>query len=69
MKHHGLWMIIACALPLLLIFMLPSFGAGSNVSLFVFIVLCFGLHMLMMRGHDGKDNKDDNGKEAGHGTH
>ena len=69
MKKHGLWMIIACALPLLLIFMLPSFGVRGDASLFIFLVLCFGMHMLMMRGHHGDNDDHDNKKEGGHGKH
>ncbi|MCF8052020.1 MAG: hypothetical protein K9L59_12335 [Desulfobacterales bacterium] len=51
MKSHHIWMIIGCVLPLLLIFFLPLFGAGGGELLFVFIVLCFVLHLLMMGGH------------------
>lgn len=69
MKNHSLWMIIACALPLLLIFMLPAFGVESDASLFIFLVLCFGLHILMMSGHHGKHNIHDNKKGGGHDTH
>lgn len=70
MKNHGLWMIIACALPLLLIFLLPSFGVASDRLLFIFLLLCFGLHILMMRGHHGDhDNNHENKKEGDDGAH
>lgn len=69
MKHH-LWMIIGCVLPLILIFLLPLFGVGSGPLLFLFLILCFGLHLIIMgRGghkHDEKENKDQGGS---HGTH
>jgi len=48
---HSLLMIGACVVPLLLFFLLPLFGVSGNITLFAFIVLMFGGHLLMMRGH------------------
>jgi hypothetical protein len=53
---HALKMVIGCVLPLLLIFLLPLFGVSEGISLFVFIVLMFGCHLVMMGGH-GKEGK------------
>ena len=54
MKGHTFWMILACLIPLALFFLLPLFGLGSGNLLFVFLILCFVVHLLMMRGnHDG----------------
>lgn len=69
MNHHGLWMIIGCTLPLLLIFLLPVFGVRSDVSLFAFIILMFACHLLMMGGHHGKHAKHSNKEEGKHGCH
>lgn len=69
MKNHGLWMMMGCALPLLLIFILPIFGVRNNISLFIFIVLMFGCHLLMMGGHQGSHNGHDERKEKSHGGH
>lgn len=69
MKNHGLWMIICCALPLLLIFILPAFGTRNNMSLFIFIVLMFGCHLLMMRGHHGKHDEHGEKSAGKHGYH
>lgn len=66
MKNHGLWMIICCVLPLLLIFIVPAFGAKGGGPLFIALLVCFALHMFMMRGRHGNH---DNKKEGGHGTH
>ena len=66
MKNHALWMAIGCVLPLLLIFILPALGVGSSVSLFIFIVLMFGCHLLMMGGHH---DKHDDEKKMQHGYH
>jgi len=57
MKNHSLWIIIGCTLPLLLIFVLPVFGVKGGSSLFIFIILMFGCHLLMMRGHHGNNVK------------
>ena len=67
MKGHGWWMVLACILPLLLIFLLPTLGVvgGTGSLLFVFIIVCFGLHLLMMRGHHDDHDKD-RGHEGGH---
>jgi hypothetical protein len=64
MKGHGWWMVLACILPLLLVFLLPVLGAvgGTSGLLFIFIIVCFGLHLLMMRVHH-----DDHGKNRGNG--
>lgn len=50
---HAVKMLLGCLLPLLLIFLLPLFGIGEGVSLFVFVVLMFVCHLLMMGGHYG----------------
>jgi len=59
MKSYKLWMILGCVLPLLLIFIAPSIGLGENVSLFIFIILMFGCHLLMQH-HEHKHDKQDN---------
>ncbi len=55
MNKHGLWMIVGCTLPLLLIFLMPLFGISSRFSVPVFIVLMFSCHLFMMGKH-GKHN-------------
>ncbi|MCJ8164210.1 hypothetical protein MKJ04_05100 [Pontibacter sp. E15-1] len=57
MKKHIIWMIIGCALPLLLIFLAPALGLGSDTSLFIFIVAMFACHLLMpMHQHGGHEH-------------
>lgn len=62
---HTLWMLAGCLLPVLLIFILPAFGVSEGASLFVFIVLMFGCHLLMLRGHGshGAGRDDPHGHE------
>lgn len=50
-KSHSWWMMMACLGPLLLIFILPVLGVSGSALLFLFIVGCFAIHLLMMRGH------------------
>lgn len=69
MKNHGLWMMIGCILPLLLIFILPSLGVRSDVSLFIFIILMFGCHLLMMGGYHEEHDKQGAKEEGKHGCH
>jgi membrane-bound ClpP family serine protease len=69
MRNHGLWMVIGCILPLLLIFMLFGLGVRGNQSFFILIILMFGLHLLMMGRHHGNHGKHDEEKEEKHGQH
>lgn len=50
-RNHLIWMIIGCTVPLLLIFLAPAFGLGSNFSLLLFIITMFGFHLFMPHGH------------------
>lgn len=68
MNKHDLMMIVGCLLPLLLIFVLPLFGIGGGLSLFIFIVLMFACHIFMMGGHHG-GHKQHTHKEAEHESH
>ncbi len=69
MKGHGFWMVIGCLFPLILIFIGPSLGIKGDFLLFVFVVLMFGCHFLMMRGHKDQHNGHDENKEEKHGHH
>ncbi len=53
--HHMKWHVFGCVIPLLVIFLLPLFGIDSGIVLFIFIVLMFGCHLLMMHGHEHGD--------------
>lgn len=72
MNKHSIRMIIGCTVPLFLIFLLPVIGVSKNISIFIFIVLMFGCHFLMMGSH-GKHNETTNAslnkKEDNHASH
>lgn len=53
MKNHGLWMLIGCVLPLMLIFLLPLFGVSEGIALVIFLILMLGCHLTMFFGHGG----------------
>lgn len=58
---HMLWMIIGCALPLLLIFLAPALGLSSKASIFIFIIAMFACHLLMpMHSHGNHKQKQQN---------
>ena len=61
--NHSLRMLAGCALPLLLIFLLPLFGVSEGITLFIFIVLMFGCHLFMMKGHG--HHRNDHSKSGG----
>ncbi|MCB9719720.1 MAG: hypothetical protein H6756_02505 [Candidatus Omnitrophica bacterium] len=63
MKNHAVMHMLGCLIPLLLVMILPSFGVSSNVTYFIFIVLMFGCHILMLTGMG-----HNHGSESGHGT-
>lgn len=65
-KNHMLWMIIACGLPLLLIFFLPSFGVSSDITLFLFLAVFFIAHLFMMGGHSHHGKQDHEEKQHHH---
>jgi len=54
-RNHLFWMIVACTVPLLLIFLAPAFGVGENSSLLLFIIAMFAIHLLIPHGH-GRHN-------------
>jgi hypothetical protein len=59
---HTLKMLVGCVLPLLLLFLLPLFGLGEGITLFVAIILMFACHLLMIRGHEHQStNQSDKG--------
>lgn len=64
---HLIMHVLGCVLPLLAIFLLPLFGVGNEIAVFVFIVLVFGCHLLMLRGHNhGPDSTDNGGTRHEH---
>ena len=64
---HELKMVLGCLVPLLLIFVLPLLGFGEGFSLFVFVILMFGCHLFMMRGHHKKAGHSR--EQGGHHEH
>ena len=59
MKNHGLWMIIGCVLPMLLIFILPAVGLSAQAVFAIGIMLMFACHLMMLRHHRGEDGQDE----------
>ncbi len=57
-KHVWL-MMLACAVPILILFLLPVLGIKGNYG-WAAIVLMVLMHLFLMRGHSGK-------KKTGHG--
>ena len=64
MNKHFLWMVVGCTLPLLVIFLAPALGLGSGTSLFIFILVMFGCHLLMPMHHGSHENQDKNSKSS-----
>jgi len=66
MKNHWLWMVIGCGLPLLFIFLAPSFGIGGGSSLFILILFMFAIHLFMPHGSHGHGGHKHNNQHKGH---
>lgn len=55
-------MLIACVLPLILLFLLPSLGIGTiGVSLLLLLAGSFVIHLVMMRGFGKSKNQTGRG--------
>lgn len=50
MKHF-LIMLLGCALPILLIFLLPVLGVNEGFTLAIFLLLMLGCHLMHFRLH------------------
>ena len=46
--NHMWWMALACAIPLIIVSILPAIGIKSNYTGVLLIVLMVGAHLLMM---------------------
>ncbi len=65
MKRHGLWMLLGCLLPLLLIFLFPLLGIRGNWQFLIFILLMFACH-LGMSGRHHAENHCEKGEDHDH---
>lgn len=63
-RNHIVWMIIGCGLPLLLIFFAPTLGLGSDISLFIFILVMFACHLLMPMHHGRHQTSGESNSET-----
>ena len=59
--NHMWMMVLACGGGLLLLLILPTFGLSRNWSFGIAMAVMIGLHLLMMRGHSGNNNKEHKG--------
>ena len=50
MKHH-VGMMVACLLPMALIYSLPYLGIESGALLVLLLAGCVIVHLVMMKGH------------------
>lgn len=53
----AIWMVIGCTLPLLLIFLAPALGLGSDISFLIFMIAMFACHLLMPMHHRGHNHE------------
>jgi cell division protein FtsW (lipid II flippase) len=65
MKKHTLLMLIGCALPLLLVFLLPLFGVTDNSFLILLFLVVMLLCHLLMPMHYGRRGTHHGDKNAG----
>jgi hypothetical protein len=69
MRKRGIWMMISSVLPLLLIFVLPLLGIRGEILIFLFLILIYGFHLLMVFGvrlmtkDKERQNRDTNSAE------
>lgn len=53
-NNHMLWMVLACAIPLLIVFLLSLVGIKNNYIVILAMVLMIVLHLFMMKDHKHK---------------
>ncbi len=63
MKRH-FWILVACLLPVTLIYSVPSLSTESNALLALLLIGCFLLHLALMKSlgqgsEEGKRKLDD----------
>ena len=66
MRKHGVWMLIGCVVPLLLIFVLPLLGLRGELVIFFAVLLMFAFHLLMILGVRSMHEAD---REGGNRVH
>lgn len=64
-NNHALRMVLGCALPLLLVFVLPLLGFKGDYGVFFLVVMIFVCHLGMMRHHGDGDHQN-HGKGSDH---
>ncbi len=74
MRNQNWWMVAACLVPLLLIFLAPTVGFQGSNSVFLAVVVMFLCHFMMMGSghkHDEEHDQDNKGTKKGehHGCH
>lgn len=62
--NHNLRMLLGCMLPLILLFLLPLVGVGSGMTLFVFLILMFMCHLMMIGGHEKHQKAHQHSRET-----
>lgn len=63
-KNHILLMILGCVIPLMLLFFAPFFGINSTVSIFLFVIIMLGFHLLFpMHGQNHEHHSDSDSTE------
>ncbi len=54
-KHMWI-MMLACAVPILILFLLPTLGIKGNYGWAAVVLMVF-MHLFLMRGHGGKKTR------------
>lgn len=68
--NHGLWMVLCCLAPLLLVFIAPVFGLrGGNFSSFLYFLALFACPLMMLMGHGGHDHENSDKEDSDHEGH
>ncbi len=67
--NHMWWMALACAIPLIIVSILPAIGIKSNYTGVLLIVLVVGAHLLMIGKSCHHDDKKGEKKDGDHEHH
>ena len=65
-NKHMLFMVLACAIPMLIVFLAPVIGIKSNYTIIIGMMVCMAAHVFMMSSHCNESDKSKSSEKKEH---